>query len=158
MNLFELQFDGGLLRRGFWVYLWRIQTQDQRTMYYVGRTGDSSSANASSPFHRMSSHFGTNRKANALLRNLEAAGVDIFNSQFRLLALGPVYQEQSDFEAHKPLRDRTATIEAIVAERLRNNGFEVLGTHPGTRVTEEDVQEAADRLAAAALGADRDCS
>ena len=51
----ELMLDGKLLKRGFWVYVWKIITKDDQVFYYVGRTGDSSSCNAALPFSRMSS-------------------------------------------------------------------------------------------------------
>ncbi len=49
LNDYSMTFDGALLERGFWLYVWRI-IEGTRTVLYVGRTGDSSSPNASSPF------------------------------------------------------------------------------------------------------------
>jgi hypothetical protein len=56
-------FDGKLLQRGFWLYVWEITAADHEVFYYVGRTGDSSSPNAQSPFNRMSQHLGVNAKS-----------------------------------------------------------------------------------------------
>lgn len=50
----ELTFTGSFLRRGFWLYAWVIIAADHQVYVYVGRTGDSSSLNAQSPFSRMS--------------------------------------------------------------------------------------------------------
>jgi hypothetical protein len=52
MKAYAMSFDGALLGRGFWLYVWRI-TDDSRSALYVGRTGDSSSPHASSPFKRI---------------------------------------------------------------------------------------------------------
>ena len=41
----ELNFNGELLQRGFWLYIWEIKTPKKKHLYYVGRTGDSSSIN-----------------------------------------------------------------------------------------------------------------
>ena len=51
MKAYAMSFDGALLGRGFWLYVWRI-TDGSRSVLYVGRTGDSSSPHASYP------HFG----------------------------------------------------------------------------------------------------
>jgi hypothetical protein len=45
-KLHELSFGGGLLERGFWLYVWEISPPQGPALYYVGRTGDSSSTNA----------------------------------------------------------------------------------------------------------------
>ena len=131
---YELSFDGRLLTRGFWVYVWRVEDPLARlVVHYVGRTGDSSSANAGSPFSRMSAHLGRNTKGNALRRNLVLAGLTPERSRFSLLALGPLFLEQSTLEAHRLVRDRAAAIEAALAAELRKGGFRVLGNHPRER-------------------------
>ena len=55
-----IRFEGALLQRGFWLYVWEIKPFDGSVFCYVGRTGDSSSHNAQSPFNRMSQHLGFN--------------------------------------------------------------------------------------------------
>ena len=45
-----------MLERGFWLYVWRIASPIGEVLY-VGRTGDSSSLNASPPFMRMAQHL-----------------------------------------------------------------------------------------------------
>lgn len=42
MNAYTMRFNGGLLARGFWIYVWRI-THGERDAFYMRRTGDSSS-------------------------------------------------------------------------------------------------------------------
>jgi hypothetical protein len=54
----QLSIPGALLERGFWLYVWEVLTEDGNTVLYVGRTGDSSSAHAQSPFNRLSQHLG----------------------------------------------------------------------------------------------------
>lgn len=36
---YSMSFDGELLKRGFWLYVWDIRTATERHLY-VGRTGD----------------------------------------------------------------------------------------------------------------------
>lgn len=125
-----MTFDGELLQRGFWIYVWRISGQG-RTVAYVGRTGDSSSPHAASPFGRIGQHLDArpNAKGNSLARNLNAAGVQPHQSHFEMLAIGPIFEEQEDMDAHKPLRDQLATLEHLVASEARAAGIEVLGVH-----------------------------
>ena len=131
MNSYETQFTGRILERGFWLYLWKISSGG-RTVWYVGRTGDSSSANAASPFGRLSQHLDLrpSAKANMLAKNLRAAGFEPELCNYNLLTLGPLFQEQSDFKVHKPYRDTTGLLEAELAYTLSSQGYEVLGTHP----------------------------
>jgi hypothetical protein len=46
-----------------------------------------------------------------------------------MLAIGPIFAEQESFEAHRPFRDKMATIEKAVADILSERGYFVLGIH-----------------------------
>ena len=134
-----LSFHGPLLQRGFWLYAWEVAYAGAK-FYYVGRTGDSSSKNASSPFNRVGMHFDIrpNAKANSLLRRLRAQGVPPEQCEYRMAAVGPLYPEQDDFLSHKPYRDIVATLEYEVASTFRDRGLHVLGEHHrGTALDEE---------------------
>jgi hypothetical protein len=50
---YTVVLDGRTLQRGFWLYVWEVTTPNGAKLLYVGRTGDSSSINAQSPFNRM---------------------------------------------------------------------------------------------------------
>jgi hypothetical protein len=130
MNVATIRFSGRLLTRGFWLYVIDIVSERRRALY-VGRTGDSSSAHAGSPFARIGQHLDLRPKAkgNALLRNLQQAGFEPSACELRMVAVGPFYPEQSSFSEHKPIRDRMAGLEKAVAEGLRARGFDVLGKH-----------------------------
>lgn len=117
-----------MLKRGFWLYVWKITPADGSPRCYVGRTGDSSSPHAQSPFSRLSQHLGSNKRANALRRHLEAAGLEPTTCRFELVSYGPVYPEAADFEAHKPLRNEVAAHEKALAEAMRAAGYDVLNT------------------------------
>jgi hypothetical protein len=138
MKLSRASFDGSLLARGFWLYVWRI-TQGNRTALYVGRTGDSSSKYASSPFSRLGQHLDVrpNAKANTLLKNLRKAGFSPESASFELFSIGPLFPEQQTVESHRKYRDIVAPLEAALAGWLRNAGHEVLGTHPVARALDE---------------------
>lgn len=127
---YELSFKGELLQRGFWLYVWEITTAKQEQIYYVGRTGDSSSANAQSPFNRMGQHLGFNDKSNVLRRKLlhKDRNVNPDECSFRLVAHGPMLQEAAGFELHRAPRDTVAALEKALAEAMRKAGYEVINT------------------------------
>lgn len=138
MNSHKVSFSGALLERGFWLYVWRVNCGASRIVHYVGRTGDSSSHNAASPFGRLSQHLDMREKAtaNMLLRHLRRIGIDPLGCHFELFAVGPMFPEQATLDLHRQFRDRIAPLEAALAERLRSCGLEVLGKHP--RVSNPD--------------------
>lgn len=115
-----------MLRRGFWVYVWRIETP-KGEMLYVGRTGDSSSPNATPPYTRMGQHLGSNTNQNALRRQLCNAGVEAEEcASFKLISHGPMFAEQQDMASHTKPRDLVAAIEKHLADTLKGAGYRVL--------------------------------
>ena len=126
--LHEVRFDGGILQRGFWLYVWEITLPEGTTLYYVGRTGDSSSTNAQSPFNRMGQHLGFAKNSNMLRRHLGEHGVEPERCALRLVALGPL-EDESMAEArdeHDARRDQVAAMEKALAETLIAAGCRVL--------------------------------
>jgi hypothetical protein len=126
-TLHHLSLPGAMLARGFWLYVWDVTTDSGEKWLYVGRTGDSSSPNAQSPFSRLSQHLSQNPKSNALRRNLMRAGVDADScSSFDLYCYGPVLAECSDMEQHRPSRDKMAGLEKGLRDALHAAGYRVL--------------------------------
>jgi hypothetical protein len=134
VNLHSVAFRGGILERGFWLYVWKV-SHASGTALYVGRTGDSSSAFAASPFSRLGQHLDVRATAtaNMLLRNLRKAGVDPFVSSFELFAVGPIFPEQPDLIAHRKHRDILGPLETALAAHFKSAGHIVLGTHPKSK-------------------------
>jgi hypothetical protein len=131
LKTYAMKFDGALLKRGFWLYVWEIKS-DSTHHLYVGRTGDSSSPYAQSPFNRIGQHLNPspNARGNALGRQLDRAGVQRVNSTFEMLAIGPIYLEQDTMVAHVPFRNQMAVLERATADYLKEKGYQVLGEHP----------------------------
>jgi hypothetical protein len=46
-----------------------------------------------------------------------------------MLAIGPMFPEESDYVRHRPVRDEVAALEKGLASALRARGYEVLGRH-----------------------------
>jgi len=137
-----MQFDGHLLKRGFWLYIWEIKGPASHHVY-VGRTGDSSSPHASSPFKRIAQHLdqSPNAKGNALAKQLRREGVKYEECTFEIVAVGPIFLEQATFEEHKPVRNQMAALERAIAEEMRRRGYVVLGTHPRTGSPDNSLLE-----------------
>ncbi|MCX6906685.1 MAG: hypothetical protein NTY01_01440 [Verrucomicrobia bacterium] len=126
-TLQQLSIPGAILARGFWLYVWEVTTADRAKWLYVGRTGDSSSPNAQSPFVRLSQHLAQNTKSNALRHNLENNGVDADACRlFKLISYGPILPEESKMDRHTPARDRMAGLEMGLWDALSSAGYPML--------------------------------
>lgn len=128
LAIHEVRFEGGVLQRGFWLYVWEVTPADQAPLYYVGRTGDSSSTNAQSPFNRMGQHLGFAKNSNMLRRHLMQHGAVPESCAFRLIALGPIEQEATTpgRRVHDQRRDLIAAMEKALAELLASSGLKVM--------------------------------
>ena len=126
----RMAFDGHLLSKGFWLYVWKVRSNDNCAVY-VGRTGDNSSPRAQSPFDRIGKHLDPrpNAKSNSLARQLSAAGMEPSECRFEMIAIGPLFEEQRDWDSHVPLRDEMAALEKGLANHLRQKGYNLLGQH-----------------------------
>jgi hypothetical protein len=123
----ELSLPGSMLARGFWLYVWEVTTEPGERWLYIGRTGDSSSCNAQSPFARLSQHLGTNQNSNSLRKNLKKAGIETDRCRsFRLTAYGPVLREERTKEKHDRSRDIVAGLERELRDALHDAGYQVL--------------------------------
>jgi len=121
-----LNFEGAILARGFWLYIWEITTSDGKKLHYVGRTGDSSSHNAQSPFNRMGQHLGFNEKSNVLRRHLTKLGINPEQCAFRLVTHGPIFKELSSFADHCSPRDIVAAMEKALADAMTSSEYTVI--------------------------------
>jgi hypothetical protein len=143
INSCTLDFDGEILKRGFWLYLWVVVFNGQKYIY-VGRTGDESLANAASPFSGLSQHLDLRRDAqgNDLARCLREVDLDPRACHFRMRAFGPIFEEQETLDKHEPYRDQMTMLEYEIASYLKWRGFEVLGQHQkGTSIKQSLLNE-----------------
>ena len=133
----SLTLPGPMLRRGFWLYVWRVETP-RGEMLYVGRTGDNSSPNAAAPYARMGQHLGSQKTQNMLRVQLEKRGIDPQDCEnFHLIACGPLYPEVEKEQGldrkvlmarHMPIRNLIGSIEKALADALSDAGYDVLNT------------------------------
>jgi hypothetical protein len=123
-SLHEIALSGGVLTRGFWLYIWEIRTPGGRRVHYVGRTGDKPSGVCQSPFDRFSRHLGANPNSNALRRHLKGHGLQAEKCSFRFVAFGPLLADRPG--SHAAGCDVAAALEKALADDLRESGYEVL--------------------------------
>jgi hypothetical protein len=131
-----LTLPGAMLRRGFWLYVWRVEDAEGNEWLYVGRTGDNSSPRASAPYTRMGQHLGTSKNQNALRARLKDQGIEAEHCRaFHFVAHGPLYPEveQADgadratlMAKHVRLRDEVGAYERDLEVALRQAGYRLL--------------------------------
>lgn len=134
-GLHRLTLPGPMLQRGFWLYVWRVQTPKGERLY-VGRTGDSSSPHATAPYTRMGQHLGFSKAQNSLRRLLTEAGVRPEScGQFDLICYGPIFPEigmtkdqvrADQMILHIPVRDQMAGLERKLRDALVEAKYTVL--------------------------------
>jgi hypothetical protein len=131
------QFDGTLLHRGFWVYVIEIISKSAKH-YYVGRTGDSSSPHASSLFARLASHLDQkpSAKGNSLSKRVREQNLDCSECSYRVVGIGPLFEEQVNMDLHIHPRDQMAALEGHLAVLLRSRGYAVIGKHPRAKTVD----------------------
>lgn len=123
-ELYRLEFDSALLTRGFWLYIWEINVDDDRSFFYVGKTGDKPSGSSQSPFDRLSKHLGHNKNNNALRRYLGKNQIDPSRCHFRFHAYGPLLKDES--LEHDKVCDIMSGLEKALAGAMCNGGYEAM--------------------------------
>lgn len=135
----HLHFHGGILQRGFWLYVWEITPPSGHAIYYVGRTGDSSSPFAQSPFNRMGQHLGFNKNSNVLRKRLKSLGIHPEECRFQLVSHGPILEEAGHPDEHLARRDQVAAMEKALAEELDAAGYHVVNKVHCRQVLNEEA-------------------
>lgn len=136
---YEVTLEGGTLRRGFWLYVWEVTAPDGKNLLYVGRTGDSSSPKAASPFNRMGQHLGYIEASNMLRTHLGKRDMEPEDCCFRFIAHGPILTEATDWEEHVLRRDVVGGLEQKLEQKLREAGWDVMNTVPGSFELDEQL-------------------
>ena len=127
MKTLSIKLPGKILASGFWLYIWRVGLPNGKKVFYVGRTGDSSSPNAAPPYRRLGQHLGFIKASNSLRCHLLNRRCEPESChQFEFITFGPLFPLQKTMTKHKPFRDKTAALEKKLADTLRQCGYDVL--------------------------------
>lgn len=159
----EVRFDGGMLKGGFRPYVWEVTPVERAPLNYVGRTGDSSSTNAQSPFNRLGQHLGVAKNSNMLRLHLTLHGERPESCAFRLVAVGPIGQEAETpgRPEHDEQRNLVAAIGKALAEFLGSSALKAMN-RVASRKTLDEIRfkqvRAAFGRAFAQLSTDDDCN
>ena len=125
----RITFPGAITERGFWLYVCKIESPVGELLY-VGRTGDSSSARATSPFTRIGLHLGTNKRQALIRRHLKELKPRKVEPEdctsFEIIAYGPISPEAKGWNNHRKARDKVAALEKALAEALDAGKYQVL--------------------------------
>jgi len=124
----ELRFDGALLARGFWLYVWEVSFPDRSKGYFVGRTGDSSSPAAQSPFHSLGLHIHAIVRSTVPGSGGKAKEIDPSECKFHFVAHGPILAEAATLDLHRERRDIAAALAKALAEAMEGAGYRVVNT------------------------------
>jgi hypothetical protein len=129
-DTFIIEFDGTVLRRGFWLYVWDITVPDGNHVLYVGRTGDNSSPYAQALLWRVERNAGENATTQMVRKHLLSREIDVFGCHYRVVGHGPIFEQVAgkDFAAHKPLRDKVGALEKRLADDLKAAGYDVMNS------------------------------
>lgn len=138
-HTYEVRLEGATLRRGFWLYVWEVTAPDEQKLLYVGRTGDSSSPKAASPFNRMGQHLGNIKASNMLRTHLGKREMLPEDCCFRFIAVGPILTEATNWEEHISRRDIVGGMEQKLEQELRRAGWNVMNTVPGSFELDEQL-------------------
>jgi hypothetical protein len=138
-----VEFDGGVLSKGFWLYVWVVTTPDGEQLLYVGRTGDNSSPYAREAFRRMGQHLGYEKTVNMLRRALETRGIDVERCRYRFVAHGPIFAEVGSrkMDDHRIPRNEVGALEKALAEALKAAGYEVMNVVKWSAPLNEEIFE-----------------
>ncbi len=134
-QMHTMTMPGPMLKRGFWLYVWRV-TAPEGEKLYVGRTGDNSSPNAAAPYTRMGQHLGFSKAQNSLRRLLMEQSIHPEEcDSYELITYGPIFPEVSKskkldrnqlMELHTPSRNAVGALERKLANELKAAGYDVL--------------------------------
>lgn len=127
---------GPMLRRGFWLYVCRVETPEGE-LPNVGRTDDKSSPHSTAPYMRMGQHLGFAANQNTWRRHQEKRQVDLATCTLHLVSQGPLYDEVEHIggatrdalmKAYMLLHDILGAMEKALADPLGAADYTVLKT------------------------------
>jgi hypothetical protein len=125
-----------ILKRDFWLYVWRVGLRSDRYAHYVGMTGDTGSGRAQAAANRVAAHLGFNTHSNALRKYVQdKTQTDLEDCHsLDFFAFGPVYTKPADAD-YRTMRGKVAAIEKRLWERMKASGYDMLNSRPQTTAT-----------------------
>ena len=130
-DTYALDIPIPVIQYGYFLYVWKVTTDDDRVFLYAGRTGDDVYTTSNPPIVRIGQHLGRGDGA-SLLNNLIQKRVTRRDlDKLRIIIHGPVFPPpQGDEAVHEVRVTAMKALERALCEALRHNNYTVLGTHP----------------------------
>lgn len=127
-DTFTVEFDGGLLRRGFSLYVFDVTCPDGEHVHYVGMTGSRSGVPPQSLLWRMATNVtGHSAKLRQVEQYLVKRGIDPTACKFRFIGHGPILDG-----AVEGGRKQVLALEKQLAEDLKAAAYDVMNTVTST--------------------------
>jgi hypothetical protein len=139
-TLHHMSLPAPILRRGFWLYVWRVELPSGLIVHYVGMTGDTGSGIAQSAMNRVAAHLRRNVRSNALRRYLkQKRNVDLEDClSLDFFTFGPVYSEPS--RANYPAQRGKVAAEKHLWAQMKAAQYEMLNNQPQATSTLDQVR------------------
>jgi hypothetical protein len=130
-ELHQFTIPAQILKRGFWLYIWKVGLPDGTIVHYVGMTGDTGAALAQSAMNRVAAHLGRNIKSNALRRYLKSkCNIDLEDcASIDFYAFGPVYDKPSVSDYSRQ-RGKVAALEKHLWAQMQSGNYKMLNRQP----------------------------
>jgi hypothetical protein len=130
-EMHHLSVPPPILKRGFWLYVWRVGLPGGGYVHYVGMTGDTRSARAQSTANRVAAHLSFNINSNALRRYMrQRRRTDLEDCRsLDFFAFGPVYQEAVPAD-YPTTRGKVAALDRHLWLQMEASGYEMLNAAP----------------------------
>ena len=126
-SIHALTIPAAMTRPAFWLYVWRVTTDTDDELLYVGRTGDSTYTTANPPIFRMGQHFEPKGGGNMLLQRLADREIDPYTcTDFQIVAHGPLFPAANNKPCHYKRRDIVAALERALRDALLLGGYDVI--------------------------------
>jgi hypothetical protein len=129
-----------ILKKNFWLYVWRVGVPSGGFLHYVGMTGDTGSARAQSAANRVAAHLGfgiANALREYLLREKQIHLEDCRSLDF--FGSGPVYPDPAPAD-YPAVRGKVAALEKHLWIRMEASGYEMLNPRPQTKVSLDEAR------------------
>jgi hypothetical protein len=138
-EMYHLSVPPPILKRNFWLYVWRVALPSGGCAHYVGMTGDTGSARTQSAANRVAAHLGFGI-ASALRKYVkEKKRTDLEDCRsLDFFAFGPVYPEPAQPD-YRTTRGKVAALEKHLWKRMKDTGYDMLNAEPqATATLDED--------------------
>jgi hypothetical protein len=125
-----------ILKRGFWLYVWRVGLPVVGCSHFVGMTGDTGAARAQSAANHVAAHLGFSLFASALRKSMQRKQHSRLEDcrSLDFFAFGPVYPDGVSTD-YPTMRGNVTALARHLWHRMEASGYDMLNTPVQTTAT-----------------------